>query len=402
MFSTILDVAIGLVFVYVLFAIFVATVVEVISTILQLRSAALENAFARLLEDPQAAQGAAAVSFGWFGMLNWFSMFGGHAQLAQAQEEARAAAGPAQGAAAPLPYTAVFNHPLVGGTQAQNRPAYVSSQNFTSALLFVLRGAATGTIFSDFAGAVNQLPAGSLKTTLTTLIREAQGDLDALKAGIARWYDSSMDRLSGEYKRSAQLITFLVGFAIAAACNVDTIHMVSRLYAEPALRASLSETAAKYVKSQPKPAVSAAADASKAAGAAGAASAQNAAAGANAASASTGAVQNAAETTTAATTEQVEAQFQAAQKAEDLLMKTAPVGWASVQVPAAPTSTSGKVQDFLADPRIWWWGLAVLGWLVTALAAMLGAPFWFDLLQKLVNVRNTGPKPAAAAGSGGG
>ena len=35
----------------------------------------------------------------------------------------------------------------------------------------------------------------------------------------------------------------------------------------------------------------------------------------------------------------------------------------------------------------------ILGWLVTALAATLGAPFWFDLLNRFVNVRASGKAP---------
>jgi len=38
------------------------------------------------------------------------------------------------------------------------------------------------------------------------------------------------------------------------------------------------------------------------------------------------------------------------------------------------------------------------GWLLTALAGMLGAPFWFELLQRLVNLRGVGPKPETARG----
>ena len=34
-----------------------------------------------------------------------------------------------------------------------------------------------------------------------------------------------------------------------------------------------------------------------------------------------------------------------------------------------------------------------VGWLVTASATLFGAPFWFDLLQKLVRLRGTGNKP---------
>jgi hypothetical protein len=34
-----------------------------------------------------------------------------------------------------------------------------------------------------------------------------------------------------------------------------------------------------------------------------------------------------------------------------------------------------------------------LGFLITALAIALGAPFWFDLLNKFVNLRVSGNKP---------
>ena len=37
--------------------------------------------------------------------------------------------------------------------------------------------------------------------------------------------------------------------------------------------------------------------------------------------------------------------------------------------------------------------IKLLGWTVTALAISLGAPFWFDLLRKLVNIRSSGNKP---------
>lgn len=37
---------------------------------------------------------------------------------------------------------------------------------------------------------------------------------------------------------------------------------------------------------------------------------------------------------------------------------------------------------------------ATLGWLVTAIAIAMGAPFWFDLLGRLLNVRNAGAPPS--------
>ncbi len=41
---------------------------------------------------------------------------------------------------------------------------------------------------------------------------------------------------------------------------------------------------------------------------------------------------------------------------------------------------------------------AVVGWLTTALLASLGAPFWFELIGRLVNLRGVGAKPALAGG----
>lgn len=57
-----------------------------------------------------------------------------------------------------------------------------------------------------------------------------------------------------------------------------------------------------------------------------------------------------------------------------------PIGW-----------TDAKVNDPL------WWLAHVLGWLITAGLIMLGAPFWFDLLGKLVPLRSSGQAPAKAA-----
>lgn len=36
------------------------------------------------------------------------------------------------------------------------------------------------------------------------------------------------------------------------------------------------------------------------------------------------------------------------------------------------------------------WGKVILGWLITGVAIAMGAPFWFDLLGRVINVRNAG------------
>ncbi len=55
-----------------------------------------------------------------------------------------------------------------------------------------------------------------------------------------------------------------------------------------------------------------------------------------------------------------------------------------------------------SDPRSWpsdWFGIIgrISGWLITAIAVSLGAPFWYDALNKLVNMRAAGKKPKSTA-----
>jgi len=53
--------------------------------------------------------------------------------------------------------------------------------------------------------------------------------------------------------------------------------------------------------------------------------------------------------------------------------------------PAAPPAA-----EVFSLNRVW---SHLLGWLLTASALCFGAPFWFDLLKRFVNIRNVGPKP---------
>jgi hypothetical protein len=50
-------------------------------------------------------------------------------------------------------------------------------------------------------------------------------------------------------------------------------------------------------------------------------------------------------------------------------------------------------QNALQDKSARAWIERILGWLLTILAICLGAPFWFDLLNKFVNIRSAGKAP---------
>ncbi len=73
----------------------------------------------------------------------------------------------------------------------------------------------------------------------------------------------------------------------------------------------------------------------------------------------------------------------------DVAQLGAPAGWTASTVPVLWDGKAVKFQWGALD-----WALALCGWLITAFAALFGAPFWFDALQGLVRLKGTGPSPA--------
>jgi hypothetical protein len=64
-----------------------------------------------------------------------------------------------------------------------------------------------------------------------------------------------------------------------------------------------------------------------------------------------------------------------------------PLGWA----PKTATSDPRRIPSQRGE-----WIAKVVGLLITAAALTFGAPFWFDLLKKIVSLRSSGSPPAAS------
>ena len=193
---------------------------------------------------------------------------------------------------------------------------------------------------------VNTLPDGHSKESMLVLIdktrrevKNAEHQVEAFRQNIETWYNNSMDRVGGWYKRWTQRVLFILAFVVVFAANADTLMLIQRLTMDGAVRAAL---------------VNAAQDAAKLPAPEG------------------GAVDT-----------RVNAVLD---RAKDLNL---PLGWAlAVNDPRhIPLEKSGW--DFSG-----WLLFKVFGLLISACAVSLGAPFWFDLLSKFVNIRGTGVPPA--------
>ncbi|GIM95457.1 hypothetical protein [Paractinoplanes toevensis] len=196
-------------------------------------------------------------------------------------------------------------------------PAYLSARSFADAI-------------DELTDRLTETPVEGVNKRLKNFRTDGETlALDA-KAALENWYDETMGRLSGAYKRWATGVLFLVGLGLAVAGNVSAFHTAQTLWQQPAVRqAALDAAEQAAVKST---------------------------------------------TGDGLVTKNV-------QTVQDLAGLGMPVGW--------------EHGTHWSDAA--WTVSHVAGWLVTALLLMLGAPFWFDVLSRLVSLRTTGAKPPAAA-----
>jgi hypothetical protein len=215
--------------------------------------------------------------------------------------------------------------------------------------LGVAQGAPAAGAAPDLMHAIALLPDSRIKAVLWTLAQSAKNDVEKLVSTTSLWVDRSLTVLGESYKRQMQRITFALGLVLAVFFNIDTVHVVARLYLDKELRDEVVVAAEQYTK-QVTPDVIA-----------------------------TCPKLSADEARKNPKCAPVRSLAKAISE-RSATFGTLPIGWQSTQLAAVFS------REF---PQ------RVLGWLLTAIAISLGAPFWFDLLNRFVNLRHTIERPTA-------
>jgi hypothetical protein len=190
--------------------------------------------------------------------------------------------------------------------------------------------------FDNLKSCANNLPP-QIKQIVLGAIDDAQGNIDAVRKNLEDWFNASMDRVSGWYRRRTQLILFMIGIVVAFALNVDSITIAQRLTNDKTLRDGIVATA-----------------------------------------------QHQGTVPAADSTKSYE------QLSTELKNIGFPMGWTKPATdgpiyPLPQMCKSSTECKFEAGALF----TAVVGWFVTAFAIMLGAPFWFDVLNRFMVVRST-------------
>ena len=236
---------------------------------------------------------------------------------------------------------------------------------------------AEGSARSLYEG-IENLPGGSenqVKGVLRALLRRAEGDPVRFRAAVEEHFNLVMDRASGWFKRHQQLVALLVSAVFVGVGNVDTFSIATSLSQDK--NKSMRENMISYAEEILKK------DDSKLA---------------------------------------EKAPIVSDHPVEDALGKYAEAlsalnqvgglqfGWTSRDIqgrdmsPSADSATTvdrrtvgdTKVAD-TPVPKEWRWFEKAIGLLITTFAVSLGAPFWFDLLKRFMQVREAGKPPCKPA-----
>lgn len=266
-------------------------------------------------------------------------------------------------------------------------------------------------LMERFENALQLMRPGQLNTLLKTFNEKAGGDYTKIKAIIEHWYNDYMDRVSGWYKVSQRNKLTIAGFIIAIALNVDSLHLIRCLSYDPTLRSQLVQQATNVANDYETLSSSEKKDP---------AVLENL-------------ILKISADSTLSATERYKTiidltHLNVKPSAQDSTYKARadsvldvmsdlniPLGWGYDTAPLSYFKTfnpnvvsPSKIESYKAVrntslinylnfrnncPTWGNWVMYLLGITITAYSLSFGAPFWFDVLIKLVNLRRAGKKP---------
>lgn len=262
-----------------------------------------------------------------------------------------------------------------GMTELRNSLRYVEDRRYRSALTEIvnqideevsLLGLEPTTNVSLMAG-IHQISNPNLRNALSTVIASAD-NMEVARGNLETWFNNSMQRASASYAGKMKNLSIAVALVFALALNIDTLHIARTLWEDPARRQQISSEASYTVQSGE---LQTQLDGGEADDEFRAAQAEN---------------ENTLE-------DAIETGASVAYQLQDIQDLSLPIGWSFHALRELP---EGRFA--LSDPNnLWnyfpnnnpdgWLGLLaakIIGIAATVIAAAQGAPFWFGIVNKIL------------------
>lgn len=236
---------------------------------------------------------------------------------------------------------AFYQHPLVQmlSKGETGRPSYIPPTIVGQVLESILTENGT----KSLEKAVDLLPDDRVKGLLKVLVTQANGDMTKFRTAVEVNFDATMDRASGWVKRYSYTVTLTVSFMLVAGANVDTIDIANSLASSPEARAKMIDIAQQHLNDAQKQAALLIGVTDKA--------------------------------------------------ILDNAKKQSESALARVKVAETNMKTTGLHLGWSNYPAGIEWLTKIVGLLVSVLAISLGSPFWFEILQRFMQLRTSGLSP---------
>ncbi len=233
----------------------------------------------------------------------------------------------------------IINSPIINSLREKDGsfPSYISPQAFVEA--FKYAGDVRGIFSVSNEIHFKEVDEKNAVIKMLKVFADSSANVFAFERKIENLFNGSMDRVRGWYKRKVQNIIFVISLVMVTTLNVDTINLVDVLWKNPVMAEVTANRISNLIEKNE----------------------------------SSGNLSSLSDTTTSKT--------KRIKVAYDILNEMPfPVGWRQNEISSLPNDFGG-------------WITKIFGILLTSFAVTLGAPFWFDILNKIVNLRSTGNKP---------
>ncbi|POY35592.1 hypothetical protein C3K47_14445 [Solitalea longa] len=381
--SVVLNVVIGLVFIYLLYSLLATVLQEIISTWLSFRAKILERAIIRMLSDSNNGNKAFWVRY-YDRLRSFFALLLPPA-LAPKDKIVEGYKHKLSGL--------FYKHPLIkylAEDTWHDKPGYITAQNFSKVIIDMLKENENGENAMDRIKKVLETGKINFKIKnnsyaevnidpetlvfLKGLLDDSEYNLDKFKLNLETWFNDTMERASTWYKRHIQIVLMAIGLLIAVIFNVDSIKITQKLSKDKDARNKMVELAENFQQQ---------------------------------------AQQNDLHVYKRITRDSIVIDEKLTDKADSIIIahSTALVDEAkkllksdldsannvlSIGRGTAKCNCTATTQWAIWQCKIGCFLSRIAGYVITALALSLGAPFWYDLLNKLMQLR-TGKRPEESA-----
>lgn len=261
--SIAIDVTIGLIFIYLLYSLLASIISEIAATGLGLRSRNLKYAIFRMLEDDNSKN----INLSKLQILNLFR------ELLNTIKRFFMGIKSGNGFLFFYSHPAIK---YLSRDKFNSSPSYITKNTFSKVLIDILSQINSTPIVkktdaikntlenitepkksadqNDFLSNIENFQNSKLLSKETnwyikSLLEEADEDLDKFKELLEKWFDETMERATSWYKGIIQIIILFIGFIIALAFNVNTFQIVGILSTDKDARNTLVEMAISYSES---------------------------------------------------------------------------------------------------------------------------------------------------------